>query len=57
MAAPTKDAPSAGGFLIAMGAIAGTIVGLAIGQVTAGFLIGLGTGSAIAIAMWLRSRG
>lgn len=57
MPAPTKDAPSAGGFLIALGAIVGTVIGLATGQVTIGFLIGLGTGSAIAVAMWLRSRG
>lgn len=51
---PPKN-PLAGGALIAIGAIAGTGIGLfsPLGP-TRGFLIGLGLGVAIAIAMWLR---
>jgi uncharacterized protein (DUF2062 family) len=47
--------PLAGGALIALGAIAGTAIGLfsALGP-TRGFLIGLGLGVAISLAMWLR---
>ena len=39
--------------LIAIGAIAGAIVGLYTGQPSSGFLIGTGGGVVIAVAMWL----
>ncbi|MDY7522756.1 hypothetical protein [Sphingomonas sp. 10B4] len=47
--------PLAGGALIAIGAIAGTGIGLftPFGP-TRGFLIGLGLGVAISLVMWLR---
>jgi hypothetical protein len=48
--------PSAGGFPIAIGVIGGTIIGLATGQPTIGFLAGLAVGVAVAVAIWLRSR-
>ena len=46
--------PLAGGALIAIGSILGTGIGLfsAIGP-TRGFLIGLGAGVAISLAMWV----
>jgi uncharacterized membrane protein (UPF0136 family) len=52
------DTPSsaAGGILIAICTIGGTIVGLTQGQVTIGFLAGLVIGSIGAIAIWLRDR-
>ncbi|MEO9130595.1 MAG: hypothetical protein ABI240_05240 [Sphingomonas sp.] len=46
----------AGGVLIAIGALGGTLIGLSQGQVTAGFLIGTGAGAVIAIAIWLLDR-
>lgn len=45
--------PAAGGALIALGAVAGALVGLFLGSATQGFLVGLGAGVAISIAMWL----
>ncbi len=50
------DTPStaAGGFLIAICSMGGTIVGLTQGQATIGFLAGLIIGSLGAVAIWLR---
>ncbi len=48
--------PVAGGALLALGAMGGAVIGLYKGQVTAGFLIGLGAGAAIALAIWLLDR-
>lgn len=50
---PPPRSPLAGGALIAIGSILGAGIGLftAIGP-TRGFLIGLGAGVAIAVAMW-----
>jgi len=53
---PPPRTPLAGGALIAIGAMGGTLVGASQGQVTAGFLIGLGAGVAIAIVIWLVDR-
>ena len=47
---------AAGGILIALCTIGGTVVGLTQNQVTIGFLAGLVIGSAAAIAIWLRDR-
>lgn len=47
---------AAGGILIALCTIGGTVVGLAQGQVTIGFLAGLVIGSLGAVAIWLRDR-
>ncbi|QNQ07569.1 hypothetical protein [Sphingomonas alpina] len=54
--ANTSRSPAAGGFLIALGAVLGAIVGLFLEQPTAGFLIGSGSGIAIAVAIWLFDR-
>ena len=53
---PPTRTPLAGGALIAIGAMGGTVVGASQGQVTAGFLIGLAAGAAIAILIWLVDR-
>jgi uncharacterized membrane protein len=53
---PPTRTPLAGGALIAIGAMGGTVVGASQGQVTAGFLIGLAAGTAIAIMIWLVDR-
>ncbi|MES2058383.1 MAG: hypothetical protein V4564_20770 [Pseudomonadota bacterium] len=55
--ANTSRSPAAGGFLIAIGAILGAIIGLFLEQPTAGFLIGSGGGIVIAILIWLLDRG
>lgn len=47
---------AAGGILIAICSIGGTVVGLIQGQVTIGFLAGLVIGSLGAVAVWLRDR-
>lgn len=46
----------AGGFLIALGAMLGAVVGFLVGQATPGFLIGAGSGIALAVAVWLVDR-
>lgn len=48
--------PAAGGFPIAAGALLGTAGGVVARQPTIGFLIGIGAGIAIAIAIWLVDR-
>ena len=51
-----SPSPVAGGFPIAIGALIGTAVGVALRQPTIGFLGGLGLGCAIALVVWLRDR-
>ena len=46
----------AGGFPIAIGAIAGTAIGVLRDQTTLGFLAGTGAGIAVAVAIWLIGR-
>lgn len=53
MTTPSPRPANAGGFLIACGAILGTCVGVAVQQVSAGFVIGLALGVLVAIAVWL----
>ncbi|WP_374944875.1 hypothetical protein [Sphingomonas sp.] len=48
--------PAAGGAPIALGAIAGALIGFFAGETTIGFLVGLTAGVALAILIWLRSR-
>lgn len=54
---PTPRSPLAGGFLIALGAIAGVAIGLftPLGP-TRGFLLGLSAGTAMSLAIWLLDR-
>lgn len=47
---------SAGGFLLAVGCIAGAIVGVFLGQPSIGFLAGLALGAFGALAIWMRDR-
>ncbi len=57
-AAMTDSSPpsAAGGVLVALGSILGAAVGFAIGEATAGFLIGLGLGAVGALLIWWRDR-
>lgn len=56
--APSPQRPgSAGGFLVAVCLVIGTIVGLIVGQPSIGFLVGLGVGALAAVALWLKDRG
>ena len=54
MAAPRSSA--AGGALIAGGAIAGTVIGVILREVTASFLIGTGLGIAASLLLWWADR-
>lgn len=51
-----RSGPQAGGFIIAVAILAGTIVGGLKGQPSIGLLAGLGLGVAVAVAVWLRDR-
>lgn len=46
----------AGGSLIALGSIAGTFGGGALGQPSIGLLVGFGAGTLLAVLIWLRDR-
>ena len=46
----------AGGIFIALGLLVGAIAGVAMDQPSAGMVIGLGIGAAIAVAVWLLDR-
>jgi hypothetical protein len=52
----SSTAPAAGGVLIAIGAIGGAVIGLFLGEPSKGFLVGLGGGIGMAIAIWLLDR-
>ncbi|WP_298091696.1 hypothetical protein [uncultured Sphingomonas sp.] len=56
MTTPSPRAPAAGGVLIALGAIAGTAIGLPFGETSLGLLTGLALGSAAALVIWQRDR-
>ncbi len=51
-----QSSPSAGGALIALGAIAGAAIGFLMGEATPGFLIGLALGVAASLLIWYRGR-
>ena len=53
---PPARTPLAGGAPIAIGAMGGAVIGLSQGQATAGFLIGLGAGVALALVIWVVDR-
>ncbi len=50
----SRPSPSAGGALIALGAMAGAAIGFAIGEATPGFLVGLALGVAASLGIWWR---
>jgi uncharacterized protein YqgC (DUF456 family) len=50
-----KD-PLAGGVFVALGAIIGVAIGHYQGQTSAGLLIGVAIGAAIAVLVWRRTR-
>jgi uncharacterized membrane protein (UPF0136 family) len=52
-----RPGPRAGGVLIALAILVGTVVGGLNGQPTIGLLAGFGAGAAAAIALWLVDRG
>ncbi len=53
MASPS---PSAGGALIALGALGGAAIGFAAGQATIGFLVGIALGIGASVLIWRRGR-
>jgi hypothetical protein len=52
---PSKT-PVAGGFLLALSLIVGVFVGIARGEASFGFVIGLGVGVLLLAAVWLVDR-
>jgi len=52
---PSKT-PLAGGCLLALALLAGVFVGIAKGEASFGFLIGLGVGLALLAGVWLVDR-
>jgi uncharacterized membrane protein len=53
---PAPPARRASGFFIAIGALAGALVGNHYGQASAGLLAGLGAGVLLAVLLWLKDR-
>ena len=51
-----RPAPQAGGFIIAVAILAGTVIGGLAGQPSIGLLAGAGVGVAAALAIWLVDR-
>ena len=51
-----RPAPQAGGFIIAVAILAGTVIGALAGQPSLGLLSGAGVGIAAALAIWLVDR-
>ncbi|HEX5184404.1 MAG TPA: hypothetical protein VFW19_14805 [Allosphingosinicella sp.] len=59
MAAAMKNAGryrQAGGAILAIAIIAGTVAGTMVGQSSIGFLVGAGAGVLLAILIWLNDR-
>lgn len=56
MTSKKPPAPRAAGAIIALGLLAGTLIGIFLHQPSLGFLVGLALGSAIAIGLWLMDR-
>jgi hypothetical protein len=56
MTAPKPKPRQAGGFLITLGLILGAVIGVALGQPSAGLLLGGGIGAALALLLWWRDR-
>ncbi|TGX54107.1 hypothetical protein E5A73_08265 [Sphingomonas gei] len=56
MTRSSSRTPMAGGFLLAISLIAGSVIGAIRGQASIGFVAGLGVGLALLIAVWLIDR-
>ncbi|MBQ1500594.1 MAG: hypothetical protein IIZ38_19985 [Sphingomonas sp.] len=52
---PSKT-PMAGGFLLALSLIVGVFAGIARGEASFGFVVGLGIGIALLVLVWLVDR-
>ena len=46
----------AGGSILAISIIAGTVAGVIVGQPSVGFLVGTGAGALLALLFWLNDR-
>lgn len=53
---PPGASPLAGGALIALGCVGGAAIGFVAREPTIGFLVGLGLGIALSLAIWWRGR-
>ncbi|WP_137864973.1 MULTISPECIES: hypothetical protein [unclassified Sphingomonas] len=56
MTKPPSKTPMAGGFLLALSLIIGVFAGIARGEASFGFVIGLGIGVALLALVWLIDR-
>lgn len=56
MAKSPSRTPMAGGFLLAISLLAGTILGAGRGQASIGFVAGLGVGLTLLLLVWLIDR-
>jgi hypothetical protein len=56
MANSPSRTPMAGGFLLAVSLLAGTVLGASRGQASIGFVAGLGMGLALLLLVWLIDR-
>ena len=54
--AAKSNAPLAGGFLLFIAVLAGALTGVFLGQPSIGFLVGIGVGLIVAVAIWLLDR-
>ena len=54
--AAKSNAPLAGGFLLCVALLAGSLTGIFMGQPSIGFLVGAGIGLTIAILIWILDR-
>lgn len=56
MASSPSRTPMAGGFLLAVSLVVGTVLGAGQGQASLGFVAGFGVGLVLALAVWLIDR-
>jgi hypothetical protein len=56
MANTSSRTPMAGGFLLAVSLVVGTVLGAGQGQASIGFVAGLGVGLVLLVAVWLIDR-
>ncbi len=56
MADPQSKTPVAGGCFLSLAILVGVAIGATQGEASLGFVIGLGVGLVVAIAVWLKDR-